>query len=248
MACCFSILGPVGRVPRSLASGCLAALLLGLLLPGLNGCGKKKVPEGTVQKSAGNSSRTTSAGVPNSQSGAAAKEQTCFNCAGVGTVPCRAPGCMAGKVECPGPCIKLTRGNWVHMNVPGHNPNELWIKFPNPDGRTFEAWNQNHAGEVVVYQSGKPVNIGACKVCGGTTRVNCPVCQGAGKAACPICKGAKTVPASWTDTDNPWLNSQPDLVRLKSGRVLLGRVLTNGTDVLIKTRDGKFSPLDPTEL
>jgi hypothetical protein len=44
------------------------------------------------------------------------------------------------------------------------------------------------------------------------------------------------------------LNSQPDLVRLKSGRVLLGKLMTNGTEVLIKTRDGKFNPLDPTEL
>jgi len=239
----------MGRVPRSVASGCLAALLLGFMLPGLNGCGKSKGADGRMQKEPGDTSQPKVLAAVDSQvSAAATKEQTCFNCAGAGIVPCRAPGCAAGKVECPGPCMKLTRGNWVRMNMAGHNPNELWMKFPNPDGRSFEAWNQNHVGEVVVYQNGKPVNIGPCKMCGGTTRVNCPVCQGAGKAACPICKGNKTVPASWTDTDNPWLNSQPDLVRLKSGRILLGKLLTNGTGVLIKTRDGKFNPLDPTEL
>ena len=134
------------------------------------------------------------------------------------------------------------------MNVPGHSPNELWIKFTNPDGRTSESWNQNHVGEVITFHQGRAVNIGKCKVCGGTTRVNCPVCQGEAKGTCPICKGQKTVPSDWKPTDNPWLNRQPDLVRLKSGRVLLGKVVTNGSDVLIKTRDGKFNSLDPTEL
>jgi len=218
----------------------------------LHGCGKSRDSAASKTQATGAEAapQTKSLEAVDSQADAspAGKEQLCFNCAGAGLVPCRALGCVAGKVECPGPCLKLTRGNWVHMNVAGHNANELWIKFPNPDGRTYEAWNQNHAGEVVVYQKGKPVNIGACKVCGGTARVKCPVCQGEGKAACPICKGHKTVPSSWTDTDNPWLNSQPDLVRLKTGRVLLGRVVTNGSDVLIKTRDGKFNHLDPMEL
>ena len=218
---------------RILPQGLLA--LAGALVLLIGGCGKGK-------DSSGKGSDTSVQAAP------AAGEQTCFNCAGAGQVPCRAPGCVAGKVECTGPCLRLTRGTWIHMNVPGHSPNELWIKFSNPDGRTSESWNQNHVGEVITFQQGRAVNIGKCKVCGGTTRVNCPVCHGEAKATCPICKGQKTVPASWKPNDNPWLNSQPDLVRLKSGRILLGKLMTNGTDVLIKTRDGKFNPLDPTEL
>jgi hypothetical protein len=112
--------------------------MLGLFLTGSNGCGKSKGPDGTPQKAAAEANqRQAVAAVDSQTSTAAAKEKTCFNCAGVGTVPCRAPGCVAGKVECPGPCMKLTRGNWIHMNVAGHNPNELWLKFPTADGRSF---------------------------------------------------------------------------------------------------------------
>ena len=125
------------------------------------------------------------------------------------------------------------------MDVAGHDPSELWAKFPNQSGLGgYQAWNQHHLGEVIVYQNGVAVNIGKCKVCGGTTKVTCSVCKGTGRQICPVCNGTKFVPVAWTLTDNPWFNSQPDLIRLKDGRVVLGRVaVAIGEERTIITRD-----------
>ena len=168
-------------------------------------------------------------------------EKVCFECKGQGTVACRAPGCTNGQVDCPEPCLKLSKGAWIHMTVAGHDPSELWQKFPNKNGqRGYQTWNQNHVGEVIGYKNGVAVNIGECKVCGGTTKVTCPVCKGTGKQVCEICEGKKFIPVAWTPTNNPWLNSQPDLIRLKDGRVLLGRVaVAIGEERTIITRDKK---------
>lgn len=175
-------------------------------------------------------------------------EKVCFACNGRGLAACRQTGCHGGKAECPGPCLKLTRGTWVHMNVAGHDPSELWQKFPNGRGG-YSAWNQGHLGEVIAIQNGQAVNLGPCKTCGGTTRVTCPTCQGTGKQPCVICAGKKFVPAPWTPTDNPWLNSQPDLIRLKDGRVLFGRILlSQGDDRGIRLRNGKFLHVDAAEI
>lgn len=176
-------------------------------------------------------------------------EKACFACAAQGTVPCRVAGCRDGKVECPGPCLKLTRGAWVHMTVAGHDPSELWQKFPNAKGKGYQAWNQHHLGEVIVMQNGGAVNIGPCRICGGTTRVPCAACKGQGRQTCEICQGKKFVPLAWTATDNPWLNRQPDLIRLKDGRVLLGKiVLSSDDDRAIKTRDGKITHVNVSEI
>jgi len=92
-----------------------------------------------------------------------------------------------------------------------------------------------------VMQDGKPTNTGKCKICGGTTKVTCPVCKGTGKETCPICKGKKFIPAAWTPTDNPWFNSQPDVIRLADGQMMLGRVAASvGDDRTIITRDKKI--------
>jgi hypothetical protein len=128
------------------------------------------------------------------------------------------------------------------MNVPGHGPNELWQKYPDLDGRGgYYAFSQNHLGEVVAYQGVRAVSTGKCKVCGGTTKVTCSVCKGTGKVTCPICQGKKFIPVAWTPTDNPWFNSQPDVIRLADGQVLLGRVAASvGDDRTIITRDKKI--------
>src|SRR5437773_1702595 len=47
--------------------------------------------------------------------------QSCFACGGKGSITCRASGCSGGQVECPGACLKLTRGTWEHMDVAGHS-------------------------------------------------------------------------------------------------------------------------------
>jgi hypothetical protein len=207
---------------------------LGALL--FSGCGKP--PEAPKSPTP---AITNAASAP-AEIGPGPGEKDCFACKGEGTVPCRAPGCVDGKADCPGSCLKLSRGAWIHMNVAGHNPNELWQKFPDQDGRGgYQAWNQNHVGEVVSYQNGKAVSLGPCKVCGGTTKVMCNACKGAGKQTCPICAGKKFIPLAWNPTNNPWFDSQPDVIRLTDGRVLLGRVAaTVGDDLTIVTRDKKI--------
>lgn len=180
--------------------------------------------------------------------GPKAGEKICFACKGKGTVKCMAPGCVDGMVDCPGPCLKLDRGVWVHMNVPGHPPTDVWQRFNKPDG-SYTAYNQNHVGHIIVMQNGEVVDSGPCKTCGGTGKVPCSVCKGTGQQECPICNDKKYIPEAWTPTDNPWLNSQPDLLRLNDGRVLFGKVIsTIGTDVTIKTRDGKWLHVNATNM
>ena len=46
---------------------------------------------------------------------------------------------------------------------------------------------------------------------------------------------------TWTPTDNPWFNNQPDVIRLADGQMLLGRVAAEvGDDRTIITRDKKI--------
>ena len=179
---------------------------------------------------------------PKVVAGPGPNEKVCFECRGKGTVPCLVPGCTDGEVDCPGPCLKLSKGTWIHMTVAEHGSNELWQKFPNKKGQAgYQSWNQDHVGEVIVYTNGVAVNIGKCKVCGGTGKVTCSVCNGTGRQTCPVCNGTKFVPLAWTPTNNPWFNSQPDLIRLKDGRVLLGRVAAvAGDDRTSVTRDKKI--------
>jgi hypothetical protein len=208
------------------------ACSLGALL--FAGCGKQ--PDATKRQP----TATTNSAPPEVVAAPGSGEKVCFTCKGEGIVACRMPGCVGGKVDCPGPCLKLSRA-WIHLDVAGHDPSELWAKFPNQSGGGgYQAWNQHHLGEVIVYQNGVAVNIGACKVCGGTTKVTCSVCKGTGKVTCPVCSGKKFIPVAWTPTDNPWFNSQPDVIRLANGQVLLGRVASSvGDDRTIVTRDKK---------
>src|ERR1051325_1124668 len=116
----------------------------------------------------------------------------CFACNGRGVARCTSPGCVSGQLECPNPCLKLSRGKWEHMDVPGHSPNELWQKFRDGNGTT--AWSQAHVGEVVEVRNGKAVNLGRCPRCAGTTKVKCATCGGKGEGVCEFCEGKKLVP------------------------------------------------------
>lgn len=164
--------------------------------------------------------------------------KACFACAGTGETRCKVVGCRDGEVDCPAPCLKISRGNWIHKNVPGHDPKELWQEFR---GRTSrKAWSQGHLGQVIQMQNGEPVNIGPCKTCGGTTRVKCGICRGTGETSCEICDGEKIVPAAWTEFDNPKMKNPPKDIRLKDGRVIRGRIISSlGDTKVIKTAEGK---------
>ena len=224
------------QLPRRFAFCPVLACFLGALL--FAGCGK---PTNTPKSQA--TTTTNSALLPTPEvTGPGPNEKVCFTCKGEGTVACLVPGCVNGQADCPGPCLKLSHGTWIHMNVPGHGPNELWQKYPDLDGRGgYYAFSQNHLGEVVAYQGVRAVSTGKCKVCGGTTKVTCSVCKGTGKVTCPICDGKKFIPIAWTPTNNPSFNSQPDVIRLADGQVILGRVAASvGDDRTIVTRDKKI--------
>jgi hypothetical protein len=168
-------------------------------------------------------------------------QKVCFACNGEGTVPCPAPGCKDGMVDCPGPCLKLSKGVWTHTDIDG-KPSDLWWQYFNSadDSYTFGV-SEHHLGEVIVVRDGKPTLGGKCKICGGTGKVKCRVCNGTGKVACPVCGGKKFVPIAWTPADNPYFNRQPDIIRLADGRVLLGRIAAEaGEDRTIITRDKKI--------
>jgi hypothetical protein len=205
------------------------AFFLGVLL--FAGCGKQSgVPKSQPAVT------THSAPPPAVTIGPGPGEKVCFGCQGEGTITCRVPGCQAGQMDCPATCLKLTRGRWEHKAVPGHDPSELWITFRTKDGT--RSWNHSHVGEVIQMQNGDAVNIGRCKNCGGTTKVTCSTCKGMGSQTCLICAGKKFIPNPWTPTNNPWFNGQPDVIRLKDGRVLLGRVAAAmDDDRTIVTRD-----------
>jgi hypothetical protein len=165
--------------------------------------------------------------------------KACFNCSGTGKTKCVAPGCKAGKVECPGPCIKLTQGVWEHKHVDGHPDSDIWLTFNGADG-SWKMVNQNHAGQVMELRNGRYELGGKCKTCGGAAKIKCPICQGTSQTTCSICDGHGVVPADWTAFNNPKINNRPNLIRLKDGRAIFGKVeMRIGTMVYIKTEDGK---------
>lgn len=236
---------------RHLVSLCWVAILCGCLLAG---CSKppaevsanKPLPESNAPANPIAPAEVSTQ--PVATDGPPAGERICFACKGSGTVKCTAPGCVDGQVDCPGPCLKLDRGVWVHLDVAGHPASDLWQKFYLNDG-SYQAYNQNHVGHVIAMENGQAVDTGPCRICGGTGKVPCNVCKGTGQVVCPICEGKKYIPDSWTPTDNPWLNRQPDLIRLADGRILFGKVMsTVGGDVAIKTRDGRWLHVDTTNM
>ncbi|MEJ0090177.1 MAG: hypothetical protein WDM80_10585 [Limisphaerales bacterium] len=164
------------------------------------------------------------------------KTKTCFACQGVGKTSC--PNGSSGWKDCPGNCLKLSQGVWEHMDVAGHPATDVWRKFYKSGGG-YQAWNQNHVGDVVEMRDGVPVNIGKCSICGGTGRVKCPVCDGTGNVVCPVCGGKKVVPESWTALDNPTVKTRPSQFKLKDGRTLVGRrLIIIGDQITIHTATG----------
>jgi hypothetical protein len=195
------------------------------------------------------SNSATPSSAPDSQAAATGPgpgEKVCFECNGTGTVACRAPGCRLGKVECPAPCIKLTKGVWVKR--PGRSdPNET-MQLITVSGK--QVWvSSHHPGVTYTENASGGWDMHTCPVCNGTAWVTCPICKGKGIQTCDICKGKKFIPIAWTPTDNPWFNSQPDLIRLKDGQVILGRVAASiGEERTIITRDKKVLYVKASEI
>ena len=183
--------------------------------------------------------------------------EKCSRCEGNGFLECSLSQCKDGQVDCPGKCLKLSSGRWEHMNVPGHDPNELWQKFSGSRGTG--AWTTAHVGEVIEIRKGIPENIGKCPACEGKASVSCKVCQGTATIMCPVCHGNKVVPirvivpVRATPSAMPRITATPQQtrqsppipnkskpIRLVDGRTIVGRITVSDSEVSwIRTDDGK---------
>ena len=176
----------------------------------------------------------------------------CLKCGGTGLIRCTVSKCKDGQVDCPGKCMKLSVGIWEHMNVPGHDPKELWQKYTGSKG--WHAWTSDHVGEVIEIRNGTPENIGKCPTCGGKATVLCKVCKGTGTIICPACRGNKVVAARIVSSSTPQIMPSRQqtapripptpikhkIIRLLDGRTLTGKLLVSDPKVSwIRTSDGK---------
>lgn len=107
-----------------------------------------------------------------------------------GTAVCQANGCKDGKMLCPATCLKKELPGWTTKKIDGYPDGMLWMVFEykTETGKGWQAYSQNHIGELIEYENGKPVNRGRCPKCEGSSRVTCSTCQGAAK--CAACSGA----------------------------------------------------------
>jgi hypothetical protein len=185
---------------------------------------RKKTPRKAVAKAAPAPARQLGPG-----------EQWCFGCDGRGNVACGEPGCKAGWKDCPGPCVTRKEGTWVRDPKPGMPAGSMAFILKLPGSRNSWTVSEYHAGEIWKLENGKLVSAGFCPTCGGSRTIQCTACQAGGVRQCPVCEGKTVLPTSWKPTDNPWFNRQPDVVRLKDGRVFLGRD-AGGDDVIVMFR------------
>jgi hypothetical protein len=238
---------------RTVLTSILRATVGLLLVAGLVGCSEKKPKpaaksaEAAVEARASAESGTPEpamalvAPVAGQLDGAptpAADQQVCFQCLGTGQMTCTHKGCDHGFLDCPGPCLKRS-DKWEHAQIEGHGPDELWHMIHLGNGRK-QPVGWGHIGEVFVVRNGQVDRLGKCQQCNGTGHLPCHTCKGKAKVTCELCEGHRVIPAAWKTNDNPVLNRQPDLLRLKDGRVFLGKRSELGERAFIRTRDGQF--------
>lgn len=234
------------------------------LTSGTAGLGVKVVsPSDAAAKPSGPAaSETTPTAGANGAAAPANQLVKCARCGGTGLVKCPNPTCKDGTIECNGPCLRLTKGEWVKMEVAGHPPTDVWqvFRYKTSSRSGYQAWSQAHVGQVIEFVDGMPTNVGACKICHGTTRVPCPTCQGKAEVVCPVCHGAKMVepakmpgarpaaakpsPAASIPAAQLSASEMPppatQTFRLKNGTSVVGKVvIQDGTTMVIRTSDGK---------
>lgn|GEM_PF-3020404 len=167
----------------------------------------------------------------------AAPTKPCFQCKGVGKTTC--PYCVKGLMDCPAPCLKASTPGWQHLNVPGHKPEELWMKYPDDTGSGYQAWSQDHIGQVVKRKDGRATIVETCPMCKGKAKLTCGTCNGASQMICNICTGTGVVPESWTAFDNPKLKTRPVHFKLRDGTEVIGRKVVESTNsITVRTEKG----------
>lgn len=176
----------------------------------------------------------------------------CPRCQGTGKMPCPNSTCKDGQIDCPGNCISLTKGKWVHLD--GHPANELFQEFHYKGKSKY--WSQAHVGEVMGEVNGIPTPVGQCQKCHGTTHVPDPECQGTGRVVCSLCHGAGEVPdpnfhppagegsgkAAAASPTPHFVSGAPRVqdIHLKNGKTLRGQIVVQDRDVtMIRLTDGK---------
>lgn len=118
--------------------------------------------------------------------------QPCAKCNATGKIACTSPECQKGRIECPGPCLKLSTPGWGPF--PGEDPKKLFITYKVKNGT--QGVSQAHLGEVFEVRNGEFFKLGRCTLCNGTTKVRCATCEGSGEVTCPECSGKKFVALS----------------------------------------------------
>lgn len=188
---------------------------------------------------AGNTPTNTPPSTTNAATLSTTAIKTCFLCKGTGSAKCSDPGCKQGRAECPGPCLKLSKGVWEKRNVAGHtDPNELWQKV-RYNARQTTYISSGHVGQYLVPGPDGNNTPVACKVCNGAAAIECAKCKGIGTAKCEMCEGKKTIPSGWTAFDNPKMKERPKRFVLKDGRVLVGKCVgILGAKMIIRTETG----------
>jgi hypothetical protein len=167
------------------------------------------------------------------------KTKPCFQCNGTNKMKCAVSSCINGQIDCPDTCLKLSTPGWQHLDIPGHSPDELWMKFPDEDGKGYYSWTQKHIGQIVRRQNGKATITEMCPTCQGKAHVMCNTCNGIGVTVCTICDGSGTVPQSWTAFDNPKLKKRPGCFKLKDGNEVIGRkVIETQDSITVRTEKG----------
>jgi hypothetical protein len=112
-------------------------------------------------------------------------KKECATCKGTGTGgKCTNAKCVNGKVDCPGPCLKLSVGTWKDKD--GHK----WREFPTRNGS--HKISDNHLGQVWGLTADRSAmeQKGPCPVCAGAATYDCPTCDGKGHLPCKACDGA----------------------------------------------------------
>jgi hypothetical protein len=177
----------------------------------------------------------------------------CPQCEGAGTAACRMK-CVAGKIQCPGACLKREDPGWKPGAEVGRDRGQAWKYYPRRKrGEKGGDWvSDAHIGEVIAYVDGIAVTRGLCPKCGGSTKQTCLPCNGTGKRVCPLCKGKKEVLSSEAEeakaAEKKKMKDAVEFV-LTDGRTIRGKeMMRTNTKVVIRTEDGEVVEVSPDEI